>query len=134
MALFKAIIGSSRIWEGCKSFILTLALALYIAGSTGYGLLHQHPSQVSHSIEAENDPCHKAIYHVEEEKACKHESHISKKESCCDCHLLFHSDQIIFRNSLAQSRNHQVFDGSILILSHPEEITLYHPSRGPPLV
>jgi hypothetical protein len=134
MSVFKAIVVSSRIWKGFRAVALSFALALYIAGSTGYGLLHQHSSQVSHSIEEENDPCHKAIYHVEQENACEHGSHISKKESCCDCHLLFHSDQIIFRNSLTHADDLQVFDQGILIVAHPEEIALYHPSRGPPSV
>ena len=132
MLMFKAIVEDSRIWEGFKSITLSLFLALYIAGSTGYGLLHQHQSLVSHSAEEENDPCHKAIYHVEEEQACKHESHVSKKESCCDCHLLFHSDQIIFRNSFTQSVIREVFVRDIQLLSHSDEISVHHPSRGPP--
>jgi hypothetical protein len=132
MSLFNVIVKNARIWEGLKSLSLILLLALYTASGTGYGLLHEHQSFVSHSIEEENDPCHKAIYHIDADNACSHESHVSKHEKCCACHLLCHPDQIIARSSFTES----VYLGAgikcIFLESPIDDISHSHPSRGPP--
>ena len=123
---------NGRIWEGFKPITLVLFFALYIASGTGYGLFHQHQSFVSHSTEEENDACHRAIYHIEKENACKHESHISKNERCSDCHLICYPDQIIVRSLFVQSVKADSVIEVVSIFPHFEDIFLYHPSRGPP--
>ena len=135
MLSLKIIVENCRIWEGFKAVTLILPLALYVASGTGNGLFHGHQSFVSHSAEEENDPCHRAIYHVEKDSACKHESHFSKNEKCCDLHLLSrHADQIVVRSSLTQFVDSNSVIKTVLTFPHMEEVFLHHPSRAPPLI
>ena len=133
LSLLKTMLKNGRILEGFKALASILLLALYLASGTGYELFHEHQSFLSHSAEEENDPCHRAIYHVEKDNACKHEWHLSKNEKCGDCYLLFHADQIIVRSSIAQSVNIAFNIKVVLALPNLQEIFLYHPSRAPPL-
>lgn len=133
MSFLKTIVDRGRIGDGLKTLSVILLLALYIGGNTSYGLFHGHDSFQSHSVEKENDPCHRAIYHFEKENGCKHQSHFSKNEKCCECHLLCHSDQLIIRTSSTPFLNTDSIIRVVLTFSHLEGIFLYHPSRAPPL-
>ncbi|HTF20519.1 MAG TPA: hypothetical protein VK658_20745 [Chryseolinea sp.] len=74
-------------------------LSLYAIGSTQTGYLHQlfHPDEVAatHSPQLEEDPCHRALYHGMD-IGCRHKVHLVKVHSCGLCHMLVHSDLLLF--------------------------------------
>jgi hypothetical protein len=90
---------TKRIAQGTKTVLYIFLLTFYVGGASQSQLLHQlfhsHDHSVSHSEAQEQDPCHRSIYHNDEEKGCEHHSHIVVADNCELCDLTFHTDQIL---------------------------------------
>ena len=74
--------------------ILGIALLLlYFVGHVGtvgyHHLAHAWDSHAHHTHTEESDPCHRAIYHAEED-ACDHPTHLGEEEDICTyCQFAF---------------------------------------------
>lgn len=78
-----------RLFSGPLSAVFLLLL--YFGGNVQFESLHDivHSVEQSlHSVEQENDPCHRAIYHEVENDGCDHETHLTSVEQCPLCHVV----------------------------------------------
>lgn len=127
----------SGIRHGLKAATVILLLAVYIAGNASYGLFHQlfhgHESFISHSPDLEKDPCHRVIHHFEKDNVCKHDSHFAVNETYCQCDILCNPDQMTVLDPSRESVQPDTIIAVIITFAHVGEISLYHPSRAPPL-
>ena len=92
---------------------------------------HGHIASINHSVEKENDPCHRAIHHGE--NACHHDSHVTALEECPFCDLAVSNYQITFLSfSVGPLRYHSA--RSIYFLTDVQSDAHAHlPSRAPPV-
>ena len=83
-----------RAFKALSAFFLIL---LYLAGNVETGnfhrLLHQHQADL-HSVENENDPCHRKIYHQEVVQDCGHSTHFSEYNKCKLCDVILIKDHL----------------------------------------
>ncbi|MBK9107777.1 MAG: hypothetical protein IPM92_05195 [Saprospiraceae bacterium] len=92
----------------CLSIVLVLAIiailpSLHIVESQN----NQHHHSFEHSIDKEEDPCHRKIYHRDFNKGCQHDSHYSVPiESCSLCDLFLNADVFSFFNPSASLNNY----------------------------
>jgi hypothetical protein len=122
--------------EGLKAFVGMLLLLLYFVGSievdTFHSTLHAGENAVLHSVQNEQDSCHRTIYHLEKRDGCDHSTHISAVKKCPACQVSSHSDHFLFSAALSEK---PVIKSSYLSFSSvaPKEgSTRFTPSRGPP--
>lgn len=75
-----------------RGFFICLLLALYLCGTSGFEILHHiihlHEHAVEHTEQAEEDPCHRALYHQDKENGCEHRSHIVVADKCDLCDVI----------------------------------------------
>lgn len=121
-----------------NTVLCIILLTFYLAGASQFQGLHQlfhwHDHSVSHSELQEQDPCHRAIYHDDQEKGCGHHSHIVVTDKCELCDLTSPEDQIIL--SSAENKTIQFF--SIDQTFGPSKVTgirqTIDSSRAPPVI
>jgi hypothetical protein len=113
-----------------------LLLLFYLTGNAPFEILHQalhsHTGSIAHTDDREQDPCHRAIYHDDQEAGCGHSSHFVEKTKCTLCDIIFHRDEVCTVDvsvSLSDVCTEKYFftykaDGQLL----PALL----PSRGPP--
>ena len=101
--LSRKAIREKRIQDSLRAFLAVFLLISYTVGNIQiegiHELFHTQNNIVNHSVEQENDSCHRAIYHQERKDGCEHKSHLTKVGKCSLCHLLFHSDHLAFSDS-----------------------------------
>ena len=77
---------SKYVW--LRNFTSLLLLFGYflnvISFESFHQVVHNHDHAELHTVEAEADACHRAIYHGELSHDCEHKSHITKTETDCD--------------------------------------------------
>ncbi len=95
--------------------------------------IHEHDHSELHSLEAETDACHRAIYHGETSQNCEHKSHVSEQsEDCSLCDVALSNSH--FAVSLTSCEleplpaDYQSFVVNFLI----NETEYYKQSRAPP--
>jgi hypothetical protein len=72
-------------------------LLLYVAGTVQIDNLHQllhHHTVELHSEQAEKDPCHRSVFHHEQNKGCEHKTHVTQTKECFVQQLLGHTFHI----------------------------------------
>jgi len=120
---------------GFQSWVTALLLLLYIGGTIGSDLeqvLHAHTDVESHSVQNEQNACHRTIYHHEKENGCQHNAHFVKTEKCKNCHSVFQADGAFV---ITSSFKFPVHNSPIEIKSIPVVIygiQLRQSLRGPP--
>ncbi len=70
---------------------VSLLLLLYLAGNVHVESFHEafHSLEKSlHSVEQEEDPCHRAIYHEVKNDGCDHKTHVTEIKQCPLCHVV----------------------------------------------
>jgi len=72
-----------------KGFAAILAV-LYLFGVVQFdflhSLVHSHQNAELHCVENENNPCHRSIYHADENHGCEHDNHlVAKVKDCLIC-------------------------------------------------
>jgi len=114
-----------------------LLLVFYAAGvlqvESLHAFLHDHQQEELHTLEQENDLCHRAIYHGEKQNDCGHKTHVKKSDSCSLCAVLFSTPHIYVEPPLLKSFNHAAdcfFHKNFFI-----KVSSCHqrPSRAPPV-
>lgn len=133
---FLALIANFKFLKGfLRSVFAVFAVLLYLSANTEFEVIHKilEPQSIqSHSNHAEEDPCHRAIFHDEPEQTCGHESHVLLKSKCEFCDALCKSDKFI-ENIIFATRATPIKEFADRISKHSSDtkiITLS--SRGPP--
>ena len=64
-----------------------LLIALYSTVFAGWDMVHAevHQDVVSHSVQTEMDPCHRSIFHGEQDA---HKNHLTAFKYCASCHVV----------------------------------------------
>ena len=96
--------------------------------------VHHHEHAELHTQEAEEDACHRAIYHGETSHDCEHKSHIAKTETDCDlCKVTvsrFHFNSTVVK---AVEKPEQIaFNQPTGTKVFGYNFSLVHAPRGPP--
>lgn len=99
-------------------------------------LAHHHEDHSElHSVHAEADACHRAIYHGDDSNECQHKSHVSKTESACELCQVITSRCSQFLSSAEEwkddheicSHEFSLFSDAVLDAAHGSAAL-----RGPP--
>jgi len=76
--------------------LMGLLILFYLIGSLQldslHQILHQHEESASHSEEAEQNACHRTIFHLATENACDHPTHLTELKKCPWCQGTLHQD------------------------------------------
>ena len=119
-----------------KTFAAGLLLLLYIGGNVQVESFHQffHSLEKAiHSSDAENDPCHRAIYHEAKTDGCDHKTHVTAIKKCPLCHVVPINEQLVDATYVFESFAPSiVFDQesfSFLIANASTHL----PARAPPV-
>jgi hypothetical protein len=119
-----------------KTFAVGLLLLLYIGGNVQVESFHQffHSLEKAiHSSDAENDPCHRAIYHEAKTDGCDHKTHVTAIKKCPLCHVVPINEQLVDATYVFES-----FAPSLVFVEQAFSFlisdTLTHlPARAPPV-
>jgi hypothetical protein len=117
----------------CVSFLLLL----YLAGNVHLQSFHEafHSLEKSlHSVEQEEDPCHRAIYHEVKNDGCDHKTHVTEIKQCPLCHVVPINVQ-----HFEPTNSFQTFKGLSDFIDHlPSTVVVDHlidvPARAPPVI
>lgn len=119
----------------CLALVLLL---LYVAGSVQiegfHHLLHAEEVTELHSLQHEQDSCHKAIYHQETENTCDHSSHVVQLKKCPVCELSFQTEHLTSSVTILYSASGHPDYVSWAIHSEPSARWINLPSRAPPVL
>jgi len=78
-------LSANNLFRNIVSFLLLLGYVLNVVSfESVHQAVHHHDHSELHSVEAELDSCHRAIYHGDKSSDCDHKSHISETESDCE--------------------------------------------------
>lgn len=95
---------------------------------------HHHP--FDHSAKAEEDPCHRKMYHRDFDKGCKHDSHYANPvEVCSLCDLFLNADVFSFFHH-ADEAGFQFTSQNLICLKpiYPFLFFFANSVRGPPAI
>jgi hypothetical protein len=115
-----------------------LLLALYAAAALKVDSIHElvHAREFAelHSVEQENNPCHKSVYHQEAEKGCEHKSHITENTKCPLCEYNSSVDELLTDHT-THSEEIRAIALPILLSEGCQFLSvLVHADRGPPTI
>jgi len=129
-------IGAKTVKRLLLQICAVFLLLLYIAGSAPLDILHsfahRHEVSVEHSDEQESDPCHRSIYH-NDQQGCTHETHVVQSDKCHMCDIAFHADETLLNAipSVCKIYEAEGFTSYRSRFNSHQEIFL--PSRAPPV-
>jgi len=111
-------------------------ILLYLAGSLQldsiHRLIHAHDESISHSVEIEQNACHRTVFHQATQNTCDHPTHLSELKKCPWCFGSVHYETILsaqdYKNdfNLSAPVYTEIQDRKELKSANP------HDSRGPP--
>jgi hypothetical protein len=121
-----------------RGLLAALLLAVYATGAIGIDLfhhsLHDHSDKALHTEEAEKDPCHLSIYHLDKEDGCDHKTHLTKAEKCKYSHVVFQSNQLLVHPTTTKPSFADCFTPSFYHFCVEETSSLTLSLRGPPVM
>jgi hypothetical protein len=124
-----------KLVPGIRVLVIAPFLFLYAIGlqinSIHHFLHSEHENAALHTAAAENDPCHRSIYHHEKE-ACKHRSHLYQSETCELCQISVSTDQWVAALTTPLKQSVQRTLKVELLQSLSAICAAYLPSRAPP--
>ena len=98
--------------------------------------VHHHEHADLHTEEAEEDACHRAIYHGESSHDCEHKSHLLETEIACDlCKVTvsrFHFNSATVQASNQPNQFAHIQATSTAFLD--SNCSLVYSPRGPPAI
>ncbi len=99
-----------------------------------HNILHDHGFSQLHSIQNENDPCHRAVFHHDQKYHCHHEGHLEKASKKCKyCFdFLASKDQEIQKFCISNALEFVNIDFTIQCISAYDS-KAEASSRGPPI-
>jgi hypothetical protein len=128
----------ANIVKALRQTCWVLLLALYAAAALKVDSIHElvHAREFAelHSVEQENNPCHKSVYHQEAEKGCEHKSHITENTKCTLCEYNSSADELLTDSS---TNSEETPTTSLPILpseGFQSSSVLVHADRGPPTI
>lgn len=122
----------STVRQVCWILLLVLYGAAALKVDSLHELFHTKELRELHSLEQENNPCHKSVYHHESQKGCEHKAHITENTKCPLCEFNGTPDQLV-ENGLEQL-NAAVTDSNqiVWLIGYSTSTQLTNLSRGPP--
>jgi hypothetical protein len=126
----------SHIPAAFKAWTASLLIFFYVFGShiqNFHEILHgEHVESITHSPKQEEDPCHRNVFH-HEENACEHTTHITTFEKCSLCEWSLHSDQWIASNDSNLILHHSSPTNNSVIDFLITDLSIHLCSRAPPV-
>jgi hypothetical protein len=131
------IITSSKLQRIIVRMSALLLLIVYVSATSHLELIHsfvhEHKESILHSAEHENDPCHRLLYHSDNDEGCHHDSHLVVLDKCQMCDLACHGDQTI-TSDLSYLVNYFKSKPGVFYKSHLESYSaVIYSSRAPPV-
>jgi len=126
-------------WKVFTGFLVLAAyLFVFLFARVSHNLTHEHKpdSQVLHNEQAEQDNCHRALYHASPNDGCVHKGHFISKEDICElCVVILQSSQVIAEYASFTNPSFGTFQKENLP-SEPFRESLYRSSspRAPPVL
>jgi len=117
-------------------FLLAAYLFVFLFANISHEFAHDHESsQELHTQEAEQDDCHRSIYHAERNNGCDHREHFLPYETSCElCDASIRNSQwTVFPNEIALLSNQMLVNDFMLLTPIANKIVLTSPPRAPPL-
>ncbi|MFZ6000988.1 MAG: hypothetical protein ACOYW3_10795 [Bacteroidota bacterium] len=123
---------------GLARLLTFFLLALYAVGSlqveSFHRLLHGHDDIALHSVEQEQNDCHRAVFHNQAKGDCKHKSHVTENKKCPLCQISTQQLHVVI------SYSHETFSlaseesSSYLQVFTPQSDTKWRADRAPPFL
>jgi NAD-dependent dihydropyrimidine dehydrogenase PreA subunit len=132
-------LSNTYVWlRNTTSLLLLLGYFLNVVSfETFHQVVHNHDHSEIHTTEAEEDACHRAIFHGDVSHKCEHKSHVTKNET--ECHLckvltsrsseFASNNRPILSLSSSASTRQIIFCPNVVL----EHFFLQTPLRGPPI-
>jgi hypothetical protein len=118
--------------QACWVLLLALYAAAALKVDSFHELLHAREIAELHSVEQENNPCHKRVYHQTAENGCEHKSHITENTKCPLCEFNVTPDHLVeefsAQSNVGLSQSKQPIWHEVELTP----VTLSLSSRGPP--
>jgi hypothetical protein len=95
-------------------------------------LHHDRQQSLLHSPQKEKDPCHRKIFH-HEENACKHKTHVTTSEKCSLCELAVHKEHWAAKNDTVTIIHHDSILNNTVIEFLTTDLSIHLSSRAPPI-
>jgi hypothetical protein len=117
---------------------LVVLLALYALAAVKVDSFHElfHAQEVAelHSVQQENNPCHKSIYHQAAEAGCEHPLHYTENKKCPLCEYHASGDQLLTETVAAKRAAIVSNQKSFILNDVAPAAAVAHAPRGPPAV
>ena len=134
---FALAIKRRKCFQLIKSVLSLGLLLFYISGTFGSEVLHEfiHRHQVvSHSEQAEKNPCHRQLYHQDERHGCSHLSHFLQTDKCKLCDHISKVDHAILFDIQHSSLTFEVGDPACDFPATSILSLTSRSSRAPPVI
>lgn len=132
------MIRTARIALALRQAALVLLLVLYSAAALKVDSFHElfHAQELAelHSVEHENNPCHKSVYHQESQEGCEHKSHITENTKCPLCEYNVTPDQLVQEFTTQSKPNTSQSKQTSWIDVELASVNKSLSSRGPPAI
>lgn len=116
-------------------FLLVAYLFVFLFSNISHEIAHDHEeSQELHTLEAEQDDCHRTIYHAEKNNGCDHREHFLPYTASCDlCDAFIRNFQwTSFQNDIKLLSEEFLVNDCIPLFLHANTIASTSPPRAPP--
>jgi hypothetical protein len=135
---FCMMIRLTNIVKALRQTCWVLLLALYAAAALKVDSIHElvHANEFAdlHSVEQENNPCHKSIYHQEAEKGCEHKSHITENTKCPLCEYSSSIDELLTHHAEESAETSNAALPVLISEGFLFPSAFAHADRGPPII
>jgi hypothetical protein len=119
-----------KTWSGILLLIFYL-LASHVQ-DIHRSLHKEHQQSVLHSPQQEEDPCHRNLFH-HEENTCEHKTHISNAERCSLCEWVIEKEEWIASNDPVVTIRVIAVMNSVPLNLQETDLSIHLCSRAPPV-
>jgi hypothetical protein len=123
------------IFQRLRGVLTIFLLFLYILSFETkeiHKILHHHQESLLHSPQQEEDPCHRKVFH-HDENACKHKTHVTASEKCSLCELAVHKEHWAAKNNTFTTIHHDSVLNNTVIEFLTTDLSIHLSSRAPPM-
>lgn len=129
---------TSKYSERIAAFIMLTIMLFAFSFSGIIAFIHSkgHDHITEHcSPEKESDACHIAVFHLDLESECAHETHVfDSDENCFFCHLILPDNTIVYLNLDRSNNDHFITEtGQSVYQINFEDCPAFYHLRGPPV-
>jgi hypothetical protein len=125
-------------WPYLRQAAWCLLLVLYSLAAVRVESVHAvfHAQEVAelHSPEHESNPCHKSIYHQEQQTGCAHPSHFTENKKCPLCEYHATGDQLLNPTDASEKISVAASHRALSVATVVNVAWVFHTPRGPPAI